>query len=398
QSAEPGGQVPGGGGGHSAVRGAAAVALCCRRLQRLRIKSKKRKNAKKGNSNGQKRRKSRMYDPLQQQQQLFGGCLCLFSVESKTNEELIEMLREVDSARAQQLHPNDRRRIIRSIQVSKQFGMPHSELMRAHKSQQLRYDACILWLDVRDREVLENRLRRRLLEMCKKGLLEEVKWLAKELNLQSWPPEPPGAPEGTPKGGPQEAPQESPRGAPSGGPHRGPQGDSQGGSRGGPGGPQGPLSESEEDVNLPTERKKLEGFRGGVLQGIGYKEFLPLVLPGGPQGSPQGGPQRAPEGAPQGVPQGSLNPGENEKEEINESLKKCLDLVVLRSLQYSKQQRKWIRNKFLIRRRNLPLYFLEATDGFMSGEPFCEDSEFAAAAQMSGAVRLRDLEGAEENK
>lgn len=38
-------------------------------------------------------------------------------------------------------------------------------------------------------------------------------------------------------------------------------------------------------------------------------------------------------------------------------------MVVQRSLHYAKEQRKWIKNKFLVRRVGLPLFFLEATDG-----------------------------------
>ena len=79
----------------------------------------------------------------------------------------------------------------------------------------------------------------------------------------------------------------------------------------------------------------------------GYKEFFPVVLP-------------KEEGVvSNGVSSGGLSCKELQEKEI----KDCLNIALLRSLQYARQQRKWIRNKFLIRQKNLPLYFFETNEG-----------------------------------
>ncbi|CDJ61373.1 tRNA delta(2)-isopentenylpyrophosphate transferase, putative [Eimeria maxima] len=315
------------------------------------------------------------------------------ALEAKTNEELVEILRQIDIKRAQQLHPHDRRRIIRSIELTQEFGVPHSEVMKGENKDNLRhvfilgiwpqyslfttdimsmqYDACIFWLDLRDREALEKRLRQRLEKMCQEGLLDEVRWVAEQLQLRSWPPETTGGPRG-----PIEWPDSPSEGATLGeGRHPSP-------------------TWSDSCNPEAHETKKREGLRGGVLQGIGYKEFFPLVLPGANRGAVS-----------------DASPSGHSSELFSESLKACLELVVLRSLQYARQQRKWIRNKFLIRRKNVPLYFFETTDGlrisglelracgiglralspdFLAGKSFSEDLEFAAAKQMPEVLKLRE--------
>ncbi|CDJ49457.1 tRNA delta(2)-isopentenylpyrophosphate transferase, putative [Eimeria brunetti] len=232
-----------------------------------------------------------------------------------------------------------------------------------------RYDACIFWLDLRDREALEKRLRQRLGIMCQDGLLDEVRWVAAQLQLRRWPPPMTRGPTGCPVGAGGRTSLNASEG-----------GEAAGGSS---------WRESRDcDVT-----QKSEIVRGGVLQGIGYKEFFPLVLP-----------EREGSGASsEGV----------SYEGFEDCLKNCLELVVLRSLQYARQQRKWIRNKFLIRKKNVPLYFFETTDvaewkkkicgpaikiveGFLAGEKFSEDSEFAAAKQMPELLALR--EDASENE
>ncbi|KAL8450513.1 hypothetical protein Emag_003142 [Eimeria magna] len=249
-----------------------------------------------------------------------------------TDEELMNILRKLDSKRAKQLHLHDRRRIIRSIEITAHFGVPHSELIEKHRRRDIRYDACILWLDVRDRLALERRLRSRLSEMCASGLLDEVRWLAQELNLK-------GA---LANCNDEWAPMDDELSA---------------------------SSEGEEDGSMMRPRRE-KPERKGVLQGIGYKELLPLVL-------------------------GGDNDETDSQKGGRPTLETCIDTVVMRSLQYARQQRKWIRNKFLIRQKNVPLYFLETTDEAVAA--WGEEILGPALQIVEDAVKLRADSGDDEN-
>ncbi|XP_029665774.1 tRNA dimethylallyltransferase-like isoform X2 [Formica exsecta] len=71
-----------------------------------------------------------------------------------SNEELHRRLMEVDPEMARQLHPNNRRKVIRSLEVFHQHGKTHSELLKAQRTAggcglggPLRYpNSIILWL------------------------------------------------------------------------------------------------------------------------------------------------------------------------------------------------------------------------------------------------------------
>lgn len=106
--------------------------------------------------------------------------------EEKGSEYLLEMLAEFDEVSAKRLHPNNLRRIIRAIEFYKVTGKPISEHQEETKQVESRYDPLMLCIDW-DREVLYDRINRRVDMMLKDGLLDEVKYLmdkgyTKELN------------------------------------------------------------------------------------------------------------------------------------------------------------------------------------------------------------------------
>ena len=101
-------------------------------------------------------------------------------------EKLLEILREFDPESADRLHPNNIKRIIRAIEFYKISGIPISEHQRQTKLKKSRYNAVSLMID-HDREVLYDRINRRVDIMIKSGLLDEVKRLidmgySRELN------------------------------------------------------------------------------------------------------------------------------------------------------------------------------------------------------------------------
>lgn len=100
---------------------------------------------------------------------------------SETNEELHKKLAQVDPQMAQCLHPNNRRKVIRSLEIYEKFGRQHSELLKLQRTGggcgvggPLRYkDLIILWLRC-DQEVLDSRLDERVESMVEAGLIQEL--------------------------------------------------------------------------------------------------------------------------------------------------------------------------------------------------------------------------------
>lgn len=97
--------------------------------------------------------------------------------EEKGNEYLHEMLRQVDPKSAEQIHPNNRKRVIRALEYYEQTQSPISEHNEQQRTKQSPYQFVYFVLN-RDRKELYERIDKRIDIMLKQGLLEEVKWLA----------------------------------------------------------------------------------------------------------------------------------------------------------------------------------------------------------------------------
>ncbi|KRX18691.1 tRNA dimethylallyltransferase, mitochondrial, partial [Trichinella nelsoni] len=93
-------------------------------------------------------------------------------------ERLHDELRKVDPDMACRLHPNNRRRLLRSLQVWHATGRRQSELVEQQRlcdvEQKLLFQNClILWLRI-DRQLLHKRLEARLERMLERGLKDEL--------------------------------------------------------------------------------------------------------------------------------------------------------------------------------------------------------------------------------
>eukprot|EP00039_Didymoeca_costata_P023804 m.8353 g.8353 ORF g.8353 m.8353 type:complete len:448 (+) comp3873_c0_seq2:218-1561(+) len=109
-------------------------------------------------------------------------------IASLDNDEVYKRLESVDPTMARRLHPNDTRKVRRSLEVYEQHGVPHSELLLQfdqkaaiadHSSSDaegmanLRFaGACCLWIEC-EQDVLDTRLDKRVDSMMKMGLLNE---------------------------------------------------------------------------------------------------------------------------------------------------------------------------------------------------------------------------------
>ncbi len=94
--------------------------------------------------------------------------------EKEGNEAVHKILTEIDPETAAKYHPNNLRRIIRAIEVYKTQGKTVSEKEKEEKISPYNVAYfCINW----DREVLYDRINRRVDIMVEEGLIDEVKGL-----------------------------------------------------------------------------------------------------------------------------------------------------------------------------------------------------------------------------
>ncbi|MFE4709520.1 MULTISPECIES: tRNA (adenosine(37)-N6)-dimethylallyltransferase MiaA [Paenibacillus] len=84
-------------------------------------------------------------------------------------------LAAVDPVSAERLHPNDRRRIIRALEVFHQTNITQSDSLAGQKKESP-YDLCLVGLTM-DRKILYKRIEDRIDAMLADGLISEVKGL-----------------------------------------------------------------------------------------------------------------------------------------------------------------------------------------------------------------------------
>ncbi len=97
--------------------------------------------------------------------------------EQNGNEALHQKLCEIDPRSADEIHPNNVKRVIRALEIYKTSGRTKSELDKASKSFESEYDAIQIGLKYEDRDVLYNRINLRVEKMMQAGLLEETREL-----------------------------------------------------------------------------------------------------------------------------------------------------------------------------------------------------------------------------
>ncbi len=92
-------------------------------------------------------------------------------------QAMLDKLREFDPERAEKLHPADKRRIIRAIEVYSLTGKTITQHDDETKQRPKRYDAVKLALNFADRGVLYERINARVDKMISDGLFDEVRQL-----------------------------------------------------------------------------------------------------------------------------------------------------------------------------------------------------------------------------
>ncbi|KAJ1974964.1 tRNA dimethylallyltransferase, mitochondrial [Dimargaris verticillata] len=118
----------------------------------------------------------------------------LTDLNSLSNEQAMQLLRAIDPPMAEYWHPNDRRKIQRSLQVYATSGKPHSAWIResqnpAQRLQRQRFHTCIFWVYA-DRHHLNSRLDARVDDMTKTGMYQELDALFRYQQSGALPGEP----------------------------------------------------------------------------------------------------------------------------------------------------------------------------------------------------------------
>lgn len=87
---------------------------------------------------------------------------------------LWQKLQHLDPESAQNLHPNDEKRVIRALEIFLQTGKPLALHNRESSQQEARYARCLIGLNYSIRADLYTRINHRVDEMLQAGLLGEV--------------------------------------------------------------------------------------------------------------------------------------------------------------------------------------------------------------------------------
>lgn len=103
-------------------------------------------------------------------------------LESKTNEELYEILKTIDHKSLKTIHINNKKRLIRAISIARSGEQTKSEIIDSQEHKIIFDNVRILMLSP-DRELLYNKINKRVDEMFEKGLLDEVKYLLGKYEL-----------------------------------------------------------------------------------------------------------------------------------------------------------------------------------------------------------------------
>jgi tRNA dimethylallyltransferase len=105
-------------------------------------------------------------------------------LNAKENTELQERLRKLDPNAAERIHINDKRRLVRAIEVCEATGFPLSSLQSQWGKPMPREDALIIGLDW-PVKTINKRINARVKTMFNEGLLEEVEALKENLGMQA---------------------------------------------------------------------------------------------------------------------------------------------------------------------------------------------------------------------
>lgn len=110
----------------------------------------------------------------------------LYSIaREKGNAFLHDMLKSVDPVAAENIHMNNVVRVVRALEVYHVTGRLFSELKAESRMTESPYDSLIIGLTFHDRQILYDRINRRVDEMVSNGMIEEAESLWRKGNQRT---------------------------------------------------------------------------------------------------------------------------------------------------------------------------------------------------------------------
>jgi tRNA dimethylallyltransferase len=100
--------------------------------------------------------------------------------EAHGNAALHARLEAVDPESAEAIHPNNVKRVVRALEIFESTGITKTEADRRSRAVESPYDASVIGLRYDTRELLYERIDRRVDLMLREGLLEETRRLMNE--------------------------------------------------------------------------------------------------------------------------------------------------------------------------------------------------------------------------
>lgn len=119
------------------------------------------------------------------------------TAKEKGNIYLHDMLKNLDAEAAENIHPNNIVRVVRAIEVCKLSGKTFTEMKKDSRSDESPYDVKWIGLGFSDRNILYDRINKRVDAMVQAGILSEVEEVLKSgkmptagnaIGLKEWIP------------------------------------------------------------------------------------------------------------------------------------------------------------------------------------------------------------------
>ena len=103
----------------------------------------------------------------------------LLKSQNEGSQVLIDELKKFDPDSAETIHPNNIKRLIRAIEIYKLTGITMTEHIKNSKNNKSEYSPCFIGLTFRDRDILYDRINKRVDLMFEQGLVDEAQNILK---------------------------------------------------------------------------------------------------------------------------------------------------------------------------------------------------------------------------
>ncbi len=102
-------------------------------------------------------------------------------IEKEGTQSLLDELRQFDPDSADTLHPNNKGRIIRAIEIYRLTGITMTEHIKRSKLEGSPYNSCLIGLNFKNRQNLYDKINFRVDKMIEQGLIKEAEYVLKNI-------------------------------------------------------------------------------------------------------------------------------------------------------------------------------------------------------------------------